>query len=47
MTAENFLTIEAFLGDDFKVETKIGEETLSIVQPGNRIGFVILACCRF
>jgi len=38
MAAENFLTIEAIFGDEFKVETKIGAETLSILQPGNTQG---------
>ena len=42
MAAENFLTIEAFFGDSFKVETRIGEETLWVSQPGNTQGSSIV-----
>ena len=38
MAAEAFLTIEAFFGDEFKVETKIGEQTLLTSQPGKTQG---------
>ena len=38
MAADNFLTIEAFFADEFKVETKIGEQTLLTLQSGNTQG---------
>ena len=42
MSADNFLTIEAFFGDAFRVVTKIGEETLWVLQPGNTQGSQIV-----